>query len=315
MLYQEVRPNKLKDIIGNKSIIDSISKLLGRKPGKQPHTYMLAGPSGCGKTTIARIMAKEFGYDDLGIEELNAANTRGIDTVRQIVQGAHILPLTGTAKCYILDESHQLTNAAQQALLKIIEDCPSHCYFFFCTTDPQNIIKTIHNRCTRYDVQLLGRSDIMDLLQRTLDEEATGKNKDILQAIADIAGGSPRTALVHLEKILGVEDEDTIIDLLLSGTEKDSSIWDIVSIICSAPKVRRKKWKIALALVNKLDNDSEDIRRTLVSCLLKKMSESDDEEDILDYIKLLQLFDKNIYYGGKALLGSLIVQACFIDEL
>jgi len=102
-----------------------------------------------------------------GIEELNASNTRGIDTVRNVTIGAASAPLAGKVKVYILDESHQLTPAAQQALLKILEDCPLHTYFIFCTTDPEMLIKALRNRCTEFVVKSLRDKQLTLLLNDT----------------------------------------------------------------------------------------------------------------------------------------------------
>jgi DNA polymerase III gamma/tau subunit len=313
MLYQKIRPTELKDICGNDATVASITDMLEQSPSNRPHSFLLCGPSGCGKTTLARIMAVKMGCEELGIEELNAANTRGIDSIRLIAQNAAIKPLTGKAKCYILDESHQLTSAAQQALLKVIEDVPEHCYFFFCTTEPQNLIKTIKNRCTTYQVEFLGRKGIVKILQSALEKIEATKPLDHLEAIAAVCEGSPRAALVLLEQILFIEDEETIIEILSRGTKEDSNVWELVNLLCSAPKNRKKKFKRALEIHKTLDADSEQVRRTILSCLLQKLESCDVEEDTRDYVELIKIFSQSTYYGGKAQLGGEIVQACFVE--
>jgi DNA polymerase III gamma/tau subunit len=311
MLYQKVRPQKLTDICGNPATIDSISTMLSKDPEDRPHSFLLKGPSGCGKTTLARIIATELGCTEMGIEELNAANTRGIDTIRMITQNATLKPLSGKAKAYILDESHQLTSAAQQALLKVIEDVPKHCYFFFCTTEPQNLIKTIKNRCAEYSVESLGRNDIILILKRALCTLPDVDVEDeVLKEIAKVSEGSPRAALMLLEQVMYVEDVDTIVDILLKGTVEDANVWDLVNLLCSSPNNRLKKWKRALELCEALDSDAEQIRRTILSCTLSKLKACKEIEEARDYCTLLQVFSQSVYYGGKAQLDALVVQAC-----
>jgi DNA polymerase-3 subunit gamma/tau len=144
-LYQKVRPGTLEEIVGNQRTIKAIAKMVESK--EKPHSILMQGGSGCGKTTVARIIAKIFGSDESSIFESNAANTRGIDDIREIARTAPLSTLGNKPKTYIIDESHQLTKPAQQALLKVLEDPPERCYFILCTTDPQNLIPTI--RCLR----------------------------------------------------------------------------------------------------------------------------------------------------------------------
>jgi len=265
MLYQTVRPQNLSEIVGNSATIGALRTMLRRPSEKRPHTILLKGPSGCGKTTIARILAKEFGSIDLSTTELNAANTRGIDTIREIGGNAFLVGLGGTAKTYIFDESHQLTSAAQEALLKIIEDNPPHCYFILCTTEPHNIIKTVRNRCTEYELSLLPRKQIIELLETVCEKEKLNIDKDIIEAISYTSEGSPRTALVSLEQVIGVEDVDQALELLVKGTEKDSNVIDLCVLLLMNPNVRRKKWKQIIETFSNISVDPERVRRAILT--------------------------------------------------
>jgi len=315
MLYQTVRPKNLDEIVGNDIVISSFRRFTKCTPEERSHAFLLSGPSGCGKTTLARAVAAEIGCTDMGLIELNAANTRGIDTIREVDREAFIRPLTGTSKVYIFDESHQLTVQAQQALLKIIEDNPLHTYFFFCTTEPQNLIKTIQNRCDKYEMSPLKDEEIVVVLKFALEKIKQKKDEEILKAIAYACNGSPREALVLLERILFVENEEEILDLLTKTTENNPSIWDVVRILSMSPEKRRKKWKYIINKFKAVEGDSETIRRALLSHLMNRLIDAEDEEEAIDYTRLLKLFSQSTYYGGKNQLGSLIVQACFIEEL
>ena len=314
-LYQQVRPGSLDEIVGNTATVKALKKML--QLARKPHAVLLQGPSGCGKTTIGRILGKEFGSSEGSIFELNAANTRGIDDVRSIAQTAHMSTLGGGSKTYIIDESHQLTKAAQQAFLKILEDSPENCYFVLCTTDPQNLISTIRNRCTDYTMAKLGDTDLMVLLKRACEKAELKVPEEIVQIVAATSDGSPRAALVALEKVQGIEDADVAIGLLLKGTEHDVTIKEMCQLMNNCPAVRRKKYSQIINLFDMLEEDPERIR-TAILWYLYKMAitcKPEDVEEAMDLAHLMRIFSGNCFYGGKPQLGSLIIQACFMKNL
>ena len=107
-LYQEVRPDDFKDMVGNSSVVGGLRVMIKKPPKSRTHCILFKGPSGCGKTTFARILAKQFGSVGNSVFEYNAANTNGIATVREIANSAHTIGLGGKVKTYIFDESHEL---------------------------------------------------------------------------------------------------------------------------------------------------------------------------------------------------------------
>jgi len=314
MLYQQVRPKDFSDVVGNEEVIKSLQSMLAGKE-EPPHAFLFSGPTGCGKTTIARILSKHLGCEEAGLIELNAANTRGIDTVRNVVSEESLPSFMSKTKVILLDESHQLTPAAQKCLLKILEDCPRRCFFILCTTNPDNLIPTIRNRCVHYTMGLLGRKKLRVVLDRASDSLGKEISSDIKDVISDVANGCARQALILLEKILDMPDEKDALLLLTKDTIYDDSIWSLCSLICSAPKVRLKKWKEMFDLVSHIEEDSEAIRRTILGSLCKRIQQSKTEEDAKDFAFLLQVFSMNTYSGGKGLLFSMISKACFGDLL
>lgn len=206
-LHIKYRPQTWEEIRGNEEVVEALKSLFSSRPVEErPHVFLLKGPSGCGKTTIARIIKKELGCSDLYFFEINAADARGIDSIRQMISDCRFLPWIGSTKVYVLDEVHQMTKEAQNALLKILEDTPQHVYFILCTTEPKKIISTIKTRCSTYQVSPLPASLIRDLLVWVCNEERKEVPNEVLNAISQTCEGSPRQALVSLDQVIDIDD-------------------------------------------------------------------------------------------------------------
>lgn len=309
-LYQQVRPKKLSDIVGNESLKMALGLMLKEKPDKRNHAIVFSGPSGCGKTTLAMILASEFGADDQSTFIYNAANTRGIDTVREVQQNAGFYGFGGKSKVYVFDESHQLTPQAQEALLKVIEDNPPHAYFIFCTTEPEKLIKTIRNRCAKYEVDLLSRDEIITLLKLVRDSEKLVFDDDLIEAISYTCEGSPRAALVSLEQVMSMP-VDQALDLLVSGTPLDVKVLDLCKLLIMVPAQRKKRWRDIKAAFDAVTEDSEIVRRSINTYLLNRITDFDDE-GATDVAKMIDIFNVSTFYGGRSMLGGMIVKACLL---
>ena len=280
MLYQKLRPKLFSDVLGNASTISALSKMLKSKD-TMPHTFLFYGPSGCGKTTLARILATELKCNVSDMEELNGANQRGIDDARGMIDRANNLPMFGKSRVFIMDEMHMLTRDAMNSLLKILEDVPSHAYFILCSTEPDKILKTIRNRCTAFQVELLSEDDIGDLLDYALGEVKMDVPDDIFNNLIICAEGSPRKALVLLEQVLSVENEKEQKKLLIKGAiEKD--VIDLCRAILNGDS-----WSKVAGIYKSIPNpDAEVIRRI-----------------ILGYMKSVLLNS----IGGKAITAARII--------
>jgi len=312
MLYQTVRPTSLEEVVGNEETIGALSRTL--KGTMRPHVYLLHGPYGCGKTTLARIMAKMFGSSERSTFLYNAANTRGIDTVRQILDHCRMTVIDGKPKTFILDESHQLTPAAQEALLDITDSPPDDVYFIFCTTAPKQIIKGIRNRCTDYVMQRLSFTQTMEVLHRACDSQQLDVDKKILEAVAMVADGCSREALVYLEKVQDETDLDTAIRLIVRGTEKDSNIIELGKMLLRVPEKRKRDWKKILNLYYIIEDEPERLRKALLTFFLTNLRKCNSVEDAEDIAKMIRIFSVSVYYGGKSALAALIVKACFGED-
>jgi DNA polymerase III gamma/tau subunit len=314
-LYQLVRPNDWKDIVGNNKVVGALKGLVKRKSEDRPHAILLKGPKGCGKTTIAKLLAREFGAKQ-AIEEFNAANTRGIDTVRDIVASMSLGTLDGGTKAYILDESHQLTKAAQEAFLKDTEETPDHCYIFFCTTNPENIIPTLRNRFTEYEVNPLSNKNILKVLQRACKVKDLKVSDDVLEIIACNSNGTARTALVLLEKVMDVP-EDAAIELLVTEIDSENHAFDLARMLLRKPEVRKRDWKKIHFMYSTIkETDSERIRYAILGFLRKqyKAIAETDEEYAIDVTKLIRHFSESTFHGKKDQLLAMVMEACLILE-
>jgi DNA polymerase-3 subunit gamma/tau len=162
-LYKVHRPKTFKQMVGSPEAVNCLKAMV--KKGKIPHALVFTGPSGCGKTSAARIMAGKLECDPHELVEVNAAESKGIDTVRDIDRLTSTRPLLGKVKVFIMDECHKLTNDAQTAMLKMVEDPRDFIYYVFCTTDPQKIIPTLRNRCTEVRFSPLSSAEAKQLIE------------------------------------------------------------------------------------------------------------------------------------------------------
>jgi len=269
-LYNKYRPTELDEIVGNEGIVESLELLVEKDSIDRPHAILLAGPSGCGKTSIARIMAKKFGVNDFDLIEVDSADFRGIDTIRDIRNKMQLKPLSGKARAWILDEAHQISRPdGQTALLKGLEDTPNHVYFFLCTTHPEKLLPTIRNRCTRFEVNSLKEKELKFLIKSVLGAERKSVTKGVLDTIIETSKGSARSALVYLEKVIDIEDEAMALEALSASEEfKAQTIY-----LCRA-LINKAKWDEIIKILNGITEEQETVRMAVLgycqAILLKK---------------------------------------------
>ena len=207
-LYRKYRPENWDEIIGQDHIVKAIGGAL--KAGKVSHAYLLCGPRGTGKTTIARIIASELGTTRNDIYELDAASNRGIDDVRSIRDSVQTMPFDSKYKIYILDEVHMFTKDAWNALLKTIEEPPSHVIFILATTELEKVPETIVSRCQSFifkkPTDHILTSAVINVAKKegyTLEEGGAG-------LIALLADGAFRDAYGTLQKVISFSRSNQI---------------------------------------------------------------------------------------------------------
>ncbi len=278
-LHRKYRPQNLDEMAGNKIVVNALRDVLA-KPAK-PHAFLFVGPSGCGKTTLARIVAKELGCSKRDYEEMNSANYRGIDHARDMVQSAVRSPWEGEVKVYLLDEAHALTPQAQDALLKLFEEPPAHTYFMLATTNPEKLKTTVRTRCMEFPVAALRRSIVMERLQWVADQEKLQTPDETLAEIARLCGGSLRQALVMLDQVSEVPDDEAIEVLSeFAGGEIQ------VKALCRA-LVQGAKWKQLQVILKGITADGETIRLAVLGYFETVMLNEPDLTNIAPVVRHL----------------------------
>ena len=257
-LYLKYRPVSLDQVKGNTETLKTLSGMLSDKK-TCPHVFLLYGETGTGKTTIARIISNELGCIGADYKEVNTADFRGIDSVRDIISNSQFSPLEGDCRVWVLDEIQKMTGDAQNALLKILEDTPDHVYFILCTTDPQKLLSTIRGRCTQLQTKPLNDQQMFSLLRKVAREEGEELEKQIYDQIIETSLGHPRNALQILEQVLNVPAEER---LEISKRNIDNQA-DIIEL-CRA-LLNGNKWSTVKEIVTKLkDQEPETIRRVVL---------------------------------------------------
>ncbi len=257
-LYLKYRPNSFDEIVGNKDVVEVLK---GQLEGKQPmpKSMLFHGPTGCGKTTLGRIVANELGAKGSDLREIDSADFRGIDTIREIRKQSTYMPLESPCRVWILDEVHKLTNDAQNAMLKALEDTPSHIYYILCTTDPQKLLPTIRGRCAQYQVRPLSDREMKILLRRVVKAEKESLSKEIYEQIIQDCMGHPRNALQVLAQVLSV-DKGKRLAVAKRAAETQSKTIELCRAL-----VKRASWKeVARILKGLKDEDPEGVRRAVL---------------------------------------------------
>jgi DNA polymerase-3 subunit gamma/tau len=283
-LYRKYRPQDFEEVVGQEPVVRTLTNAIAADRVRQ--AYLFAGPRGTGKTSMARILAKSLNCaqgptttpdnvcescvtiansTSLDVIEIDAASQRGIDDVRDIREKAVLLP-TSRSKVYILDEAHQLTDAAWNALLKLIEEPPPHLLFVFCTTDLSKVLATVRSRCQTFAFTRPRLPELVRYLRRVADGEGFQAPDAALSLVARAARGSFRDAVSTLDQLAaatgGEIDVQSVLQLL--GAVEEEALFQICDLVVDRDTAG------CLTLIEDLSDQGQDLGR-LVTDLLEHL--------------------------------------------
>jgi DNA polymerase-3 subunit gamma/tau len=284
-LYRKYRPQGFDDVVGQEPIVRTLRNAISA--GRVRQAYLFAGPRGTGKTSLARIVAKALNCaqgptptpdgtchacraisagTSLDVVEMDAASQRGIDDIREIRERVVLQPAEGRYKVYILDEAHQLTDAAFNALLKLIEEPPPHLVFVFCTTELQKMLPTVRSRCQTFVFARPRLPDLVKLLRRVSDGEGIDAPDAALSLIARAARGSFRDAVSTLDQLASATDGEVGVQAVLQllGAIEEEALFRLCDLVIDRDTAG------ALQFVEELSEQGQDLGR-LVGDLLEHL--------------------------------------------
>jgi DNA polymerase-3 subunit gamma/tau len=284
-LYRTYRPQDFDDVVGQEAVVRTLRNAIELDQVRQ--AYLFAGPRGTGKTSMARILAKCLNCaagptatpdktchacvaiangTSLDVIEMDAASQRGIDDIREIRDRVILQPAEGRYKVYILDEAHQLTDAAWNALLKLIEEPPPHLVFVFCTTDLAKVLPTVRSRCQTFVFARPRLPELVRVLRRIADAETIEVPDAALALIARGARGSFRDAVSTLDQLASATgnaiDVQSVLQLL--GAVEEDALFRLCDAIVDRDTAG------ALVFLEELAEQGQDLGR-LVTDLLEHL--------------------------------------------
>lgn len=310
-LYRKWRPQDFSDLIGQEHISETLSNAINT--GKVAHAYLFSGPRGTGKTSTAKILAKALNCEHgptptpcnqcvccqkindgsfMDVFEIDAASNRGIDEIRDLRETVKFAPVDGKYKVYIIDEVHMLTTEAFNALLKTLEEPPSHVVFILATTEVHKVPITIQSRCQRYDFKRITKDDILKRLVMITDEMGLNADKDALSVIAIQADGGMRDALSLLDQCLAfTKDELTVTQVRkVLGLVGHDWIWQITDALA------QKDSQTILTVLDEVIAQGKEIKQLLNELVLHFRS-------IMLYKASNKLLNLNMYFEDEEILA------------
>ncbi len=250
-LYRKYRPYKFEDVVGQKIVVEILKKsIINNKIG---HAYIFSGPRGTGKTSIAKIFARSVNClnsvdgeicgecnnckvessENIDIIEIDAASNNGVEEIREIRNNVKLSPSLMKYKVYIIDEVHMLSNSAFNALLKTLEEPPSHVIFILATTEVNKIPSTVLSRCQKFDFKKISIKEIIGRINYILDKEDKKLPEEIIDFIAKYSDGGLRDAINLLDQILSLNNENITMDDVYSliGIYNEDKIFEFIEYI------------------------------------------------------------------------------------
>ncbi|MDB5260428.1 MAG: polymerase subunit gamma and tau, polymerase subunit gamma/tau protein [Candidatus Nomurabacteria bacterium] len=298
-LYRKYRPQKFDDVVGQVNAIELLTSAIKQK--KISHAYLFSGGRGTGKTTVARIVAREIGCDPMDIIEIDAASNRGIDEIRELREAVRTAPFVSPYKVYIVDEAHMLTKEAANALLKTLEEPPSHVVFILATTDPEKLPQTITSRCQKIVFKQPEINVLTETLIKIAEKEGYLLPKETGELIAKEGKGSYRDALGILEQVLTTGDKkinhESVMEKL--GTPEEESFIELLRAVCEKNakgilKITDDLKKRNIDAIKAYDVFLELVREALILRVNQANNNEDDKSRVADLSEIAKSYPQII---------------------
>ncbi|PIZ00994.1 hypothetical protein COY61_01020 [bacterium (Candidatus Gribaldobacteria) CG_4_10_14_0_8_um_filter_33_9] len=313
------RPCTTDEVLGNKTNMNIIKR--GLDSTNLAHTFLFTGDAGCGKTSAARIIAlglncmkydtsssnpclkcisclSILNHNSIDVMEINVGQSGGKDAVDNIVRDLPSSPFNARYKVAIFDEAHKLTSAAQDLLLKVIEDGYKHVYFIFCTNQPEKLTDTFITRCNVMHFSRISENLILSILKNVAEFEGMNYNLDVLKNIASESRGIPRQALVWLKQVNDdgnwtIDSSNSIIGAL--SDEFETNTVDITKALLEG------KFKEAVVIYDKLKKEiqAERIRISIVAYIIGCLKRSKNFSEGKKFSDILDILSSPIFEQGK----------------
>ena len=341
-LYRKYRPKTFDEVFGQEYITKTLINQI--KMDKISHAYLFTGSRGTGKTSSAKIFArainclspvngspcgecdvcKALGENNIDILEIDAASNNGVDEIRDLREMVKYPPVVGKYKVYIIDEVHMLSSSAFNALLKTLEEPPTHTVFILATTEVHKLPATILSRCLRFDFGLVSLADLMALLRKVLTKENITFDEESINIIARAGEGSVRDTLSIADRcvsfaggkltsekviaVLGVSERDTLINLTEKLLKKQigTTLVELDKVLSKgiSPLVFSNNliaYFRDLLLINSLGDDSRKI--VVVKdddyAKMKKQADNKNYSTIIKSIEILSGIEQDLRYSAN----------------